>query len=832
MSIADAAQAWRRSGVSVFPILKSGQKKPAVQWKPYQAQAPTLDQVDAWWGNGQEYGLALVCGAVSGQLEMLELEGRVAGDKLAMARIETALDAAGIRDIWDHLNDGYLEVSPYGGVHLLYRISDHPVPGNTKLASRPALPEELTEQERSLLAINPAKVFLRVLAETRGEGGYVITAPTSGLCHPSGEPWRLIVGEYGALPTITWAQRELLHKVLHETLDCSPAPEAATIATSPGLATVRGSGASVTPGDDFEARTDWAEILVGWTLESTRGRERYWTRPGKDPRDGISATTGRDPGRDRLYVFSTSTEFKPETSYTKFGAFALLNFGGDHHAAAQELVRLGFGKRRDPAEGIIPPDQPRQLPGAPAPRTYSLDEVGNAQRLWDKVKGKYHYIAEEKRILRWDGTAWVEDFDGALMREAIACTEDMTREAQASGDEVLGKWAKTSRSRAKLGATCELMRAMAGATRRIADFDPHRHLLNLPNGELNLRTGELVDHDPAHLMTRVFGAAHDPDARCPNFEGFMASVLPDEAMRAYVQRALGYSLLADVDQRAMFLIHGPSGTGKSTLMETIRAVFGDYGATAAAGTFRARGRESAPTNDLHDLRGKRFVTTSETAEHASYDEDALKRLTGRDRVRTRELYQSNQEWTPECVLWIATNHPPKFSSDDDAVWRRAKLIPFLTCFNEETEIADLARTALIPEAAGILNWLLAGLAAYQAHGLDEPEQVRMASREQRRMADPVARFLDERLAEGILLEDANTSIGVGELHLMYSEWSRVNSERVLGVRRFGYRIASLFPGWEATGQAGRPAWRGVGRSAAASLLGTMMAVSYRPDFDP
>ena len=832
MSIAEAARAWQQAGVSVIPILANGTKEPALRWTPYRVQAPSLDQVDTWWGNGREYGLALVCGAVSGQLEMLELEGRVFHDH-SYPDLERSLPPD-TREVWDYLSgpDGYLEISPSGGLHLLYRISDHAVPQNTKIARRQALPEELTEQERSLLAADPDKIFLRVLAETRGEGGYVITAPTSGLCHPSGEPWQLVVGEYGRLPTVTWAQREALHATLRELLDSTP-PEVATVTRiSPdNLIFPRDPGSPLSPGDDFEARTDWSTILEphGWILKSTSSHECYWTRPGKDPRDGISATTGRDPGRDRLYVFSTSTVFESERSYTKFGAFALLNFGGDHAAAARELVRLGFGERRDPAEGIIPPDRSRPPPSTPSPRAYSLDEVGNAQRLWDKVKGRYHYIAEEKRVLRWDGVAWVEDFDGALTREAITCTEDMAREAAASNNDTLARWARTSRSRAKLNATCELMRSMPGATRRVSDLDPHRHLLNLPNGVLDLRTSKLVDHDPTYLMTRVFGAAYDPDAKCPEFEAFMATVLPDEEMRRYVQRALGYTLLGDVDQRAMFLVHGPSSTGKSTLMETIRAVFGDYGATAAAGAFRARGRDSAPTNDLHDLRGKRFVTTSETTEHATYDEDTLKRLTGRDRVRTRELYQSNQEWTPQCVLWVATNHPPKFSSDDDAVWRRAKLVPFLTQFDEDTEIADLARTALVPEAAGILSWLLAGLTAYRTQGLDEPEQVRQAAREQRRMADPVARFLDERLAEGVLILAEGASIKVSELHLMYGEWSRVNGERVLGIRRFGHRIASLYPVWEMTRLVGQLVWRGVGRSAAASLLGTMMTTTYLPD---
>jgi putative DNA primase/helicase len=595
---------------------------------------------------------------------------------------------------------------------------------------------------------------------------------------------------------------------------------------SPAMTVTRVAGA-VTPGDDFEARTDWEDILGphGWQVESTHGPVRHWTRPGKSTREGASATTGRDPTRDRLYVFSTSTVFESERSYTKFGAFALLNFGGDHATAARELARLGFGERRDPAEGIIPPFVGEPRPSG-IPSSYSLDEVGNADRLADKTKGRYHYVAEEKRVIRWDGKAWVEDYDGALWREAIACTEDMARQGLAQDDEALTKWAKSSRSKAKLASATEMVTRVAGVTLRSGQLNPHRHLLNVENGVLNLRTREFGAHNPDFLMTRLFGAAYDPAATCPRFESFMADVLPDESIRSYVQRALGYSLLGDVDQRAMFLIYGPSGTGKSTLMETMRVLFADYGTTAAAGTFRARGRDSAPTNDLHDLRGKRFVTTSETAEGATYDEDTLKRLTGRDRIRTRELYQSNQEWTPECALWLATNHPPKFNSDDDAIWKRAKLIPFLTQFGE-AEVADMARSVLAPEASGILNWVLAGLAQYLEVGLDEPAAVRDAATEQRRQVDSVARFLDDKLAEGVLVEAPGQTIKGTELHAMYLEWSHGSGERGLGSRRFGNRLGSMRPHLEQDRVNGQLFWGGLGRSAGASVLGTM--VSYVPD---
>lgn len=104
----------------------------------------------------------------------------------------------------------------------------------------------------------------------------------------------------------------------------------------------------LTPWHDYEARTDWAEILEphGWAFCHQRGNVRYWVRPGKEKRDGFSASTGRDPARDRLWVFTDATPFEPSRPYTKFGALVVLEYGGDHVAAGRDLRRQGFGAQR------------------------------------------------------------------------------------------------------------------------------------------------------------------------------------------------------------------------------------------------------------------------------------------------------------------------------------------------------------------------------------------------------------------------------------------------------------------------------------------------------
>lgn len=818
MTLADVARVWQQAGVSVVPILANQTKRPAVRWAEYQVTAPTLNQVDEWWANGKTYGLALICGAVSGNLEMTEIEGRAChGD--ALTEIRNRMDEAGVGHVWDLLTglDGYSEMSPSGGLHLLYRIADHPVPGNTKIA-----------QAADNLC----------LAETRGEGGYVIVAPTPGVCHPSGEAWNILTGDYGALPVIAWEDRCKVHEALHLALDLSPhnvpalieptvhhRPTHATPSAPAALPgdlpsyTAGSSAAGLSPGDHFESVTDWSEILEphGWTPCGRNGPERLWTRPGKNPRDGHSATTGYREDRDRMFVFSTSTSLPNDQALTKFAVHTILNFGGDYQSAARDLRRQGFGDSPRALDGFKHEPQTEHDP------SYLVNDIGNAMYLADVVRGRYLYLKEEKEFLYWDGTCWVHDEKFSLENEYVQMVQGRTEAARQRGDEAGVKWWTRAGNRPRVEAAIKSLRSMPGFCVTASEMDHDRDLLNLHNGTYDLKQHELHPHDPGLLMTRKLGATYDPQATCPNFLNFMERVLPDPGMRSYVQRALGYSLLGEADQRSLFLVCGPSGTGKSTLMATMELLFAGYGVSAPSGTLRARGAEgSSPSNDLHMLRGKRFVSTSETNEHTAYNEDLIKRLTGRDQIQSRELYQKFQNWAPRCTIWLATNHPPKFSSDDDAIWRRAKIIPFNTILVDEGEISDYAHKVLALELDGILNWVLAGLRDYQEHGLGEPGSVHEVVREVRLQSDPVARFLDEKITESVLIQGPDLRIRTSELYAMYTDWTKLVGERALGNRRFSNRISYAYADIDTVKVNGTYFWRGLGRASGVGVRGMIL----------
>ena len=151
------------------------------------------------------------------------------------------------------------------------------------------------------------------------------------------------------------------------------------------------------PGDAFNERADWmADILAphGWEFHHESGGTIYVTRPGKNPRQGHSATIGHSTdGAQRLYVFSAdAAPFEPETPYTKFAAFSLLNFGGDYKAAARELGRAGYGRQKlaaaaappAPGGGMTAPPAPPADAAAMAPR-----RMPKAERLLALAREEY-----------------------------------------------------------------------------------------------------------------------------------------------------------------------------------------------------------------------------------------------------------------------------------------------------------------------------------------------------------------------------------------------------------------------------------------------------------
>lgn len=816
--IVEAARIWSDGGFSIVPIRADGSKRPAIEWKQFQDQRAASEMVDYWFTTlGHNFGIAVICGKVSGNLEMTELEGRATTFE-SLRDIGRACEELGVYSTWQLLTGegGYLERSPSGGIHLLYRVVDHEVPGNEKIARRPATSDELVAKPLDKV---------KVLAETRGEGGYVIVAPTSGSVHASGLAWSVLSGRIGDVPEITWNQRCLIHEAIHDVLDQMPdVPRSENPPVPPVQPANRVAGSQVRPGDDFNERASWDSILIpnGWEVHHRAGGTTYWTRPGKDRRDGHSATTGHagTGAADRLYVMSSATEFNTEEPMTKLYVYAHYYHGGDASAAVRELVRQGFGdplpkfqrpeyEAWDTGNGWVRSnvDSPKKetlpsfstLPRSKGVADYTL--TGACVRFVDKWRCCIRWVTEQKMWRVWDGTRWAEDQGGNQVSVAWeALTEEMNAEAQAMADDDPFKKAYTAhvkklRNNGPAGALKIISTHVACSA---SAFDAHPRYLNLRNGVFDVVDLEFFPHDPKYMLTKTMGCGYDETAQAPKAEKFLAELMPDFEQRDYVMRALGYTLTGEADQRAFFLLHGLPGTGKSQFLEMIKDLFGDYGVTAMASTFHKRPNNGQASPDLHALRGARFITTSETSQETQLDEELIKRFTGKDVIASRSLYETPQEWVPQGTIWFATNHLPKLASDEEAVWKRVKTLPFMTQFSDDgssgqTSEPNIGRKIAAAEADGLFGLLVRALRAYRAKGhLMEPRILKEAVASHRRDVDPVAQFVDDSISSGELAEAPGQQADFAAVYQAYCNYHKQElGSHPLGRRRFANSLRGI-----------------------------------------
>lgn len=749
------------AGISVVPVRTDGTKRPDLPtWTNHQTTRATDVDAITWFALNPHRGIGIITGHISGDLEMFEIEGR-AVDQLP--DIVDLLDGSGLTNLWNRVNLGWSELSPSGGIHWFYRL-DTDVPSNTKIAQQSREHGGLT------------------LAETRGEGGFVVTAPTDGTAHETGKPWKIRTGGPDTIPTLTADERDQLHQIFQIVLDERED-------TSPDVAPMWGANAPTTdgarPGDDFENRTDWADILTphGWALVYTRGQERFWRRPGKTT--GISATTGARQDRDRLYVFSSSTDFPTEESITKFRAHALLNHGGDNTAAATQLRRDGYGTKPDkPSRALaaVPPLTDGSTALKPAkqpdivPDTFTDD--GNARLLEHRYGHEIRYVARRGEWLTWDGHRWAFDHGGRVVELAKQTIHDIT------DDYDIGTKHKTrSLSRRSLEAMVALARTIPGLVVQPDQLDAHPQLLNTPAGAVDLRTGDTQTPNRDQLHTRSTAIAPER-IPTPRWDRFLQQTFAGHAdIPGFVQRLAGYSATGDVTRHVLPFLHGSGGNGKSVFLDVLRNVLGDYAATSPA-KFLMAGVNQHET-EIARLSGLRLVISSEVNEGDRFDEAKVKLLTGGDALTARFMHQNHFTFTPTHTLWLMGNHQPRVQAGGESFWRRLRLVPFTNTVADADKVDGLDQQLVRDEGPGILQWVIDGAVAYHRDGLTEPASVMAATTAYATEEDHLAQFIDERL-----MPTPAGRVGTVEVRAAYESWCRQQGEHPVAPQTFGRELKS------------------------------------------
>lgn len=338
-------------------------------------------------------------------------------------------------------------------------------------------------------------------------------------------------------------------------------------------------------------------------------------------------------------------------------------------------------------------------------------------------------------------------------------------------------------------------------------FDTHPFLLNVQNGTLNLKAeynGDedfdgivLEEHNREHYITKLARVSYDRHADAPTFNKFIKEILPDDEIRLFLQRYFGYCLTGDTGKQVIVMLWGEGSNGKSTLMDVLTWMLGDYATVTPFATLlhtdQRKGGDASP--DLARLPGARLVSAAEPETGARFSESMLKQLTGSEIMTVRHLHKDFFEFKPQFKLCLSFNNKPYIRGQDRGIWRRILLVPFTQSFEDEDELKNSPNAKLKienldkklkEEAPGILNWLLDGYRMWAEDGFKIPAKVRAATAEYKHESNPIQQFIEawcEKRAEAI--------VGSSRMYDAYKLWCKESALDPMTQNSFGRRMTGM-----------------------------------------
>ena len=414
-------------------------------------------------------------------------------------------------------------------------------------------------------------------------------------------------------------------------------------------------------------------------------------------------------------------------------------------------------------------------------------DTGNAIRLI-RLHGKdLRYIVRLREWFVWNSTRWEPDTSGEVMRRAKDTVRSIYREAAACNDAIERQALASFASRCESSSRIESMIKLAWSEPGIAiqpgmmDADPW--LFNVPNGTIDLRTGRLRPHRREDYITKMGGCEYQEGVASGIWDKFIDRIMhKDVGLIAYLRRCIGYSMTGSVREQKLFMPHGGGANGKSTALNAIREVMGDYATPAARDLLLVKPNDNHPTA-IADLDGVRMVLGSETDEGRRLAESLVKQLTGGDAMKARKMHKDYYFYSPIFKLWLAVNHLPLVRGTDYAIWRRIQRIPFTVTIPESEQDKDLP-IKLRDEFSGILNWCLQGCREWQEQGIDTPTTVTVATDEYRADMDIIGSFIESMCMNG----DASATCSKRHFYEAYKTWSEESGEEAMSQRLVSYKL--------------------------------------------
>jgi len=417
---------------------------------------------------------------------------------------------------------------------------------------------------------------------------------------------------------------------------------------------------------------------------------------------------------------------------------------------------------------------------------FKLTDLGNAERLVALHGNDLRYCHAWKSWLIWDGVRWVVDRSNKVKLKAKETVRRIYLEASQADERdriEIARHATKSESEGRINAMISLAQSEPGIPIDPEELDKDPYLLTCVNGTIDLRTGQLLTHKRENLITQLAPVIYDPEAKCELWIRFLDRIMDgNENLISFLQKVVGYSLTGDTTEQCLFILYGTGANGKSTFLQAISSILGDYAKQTPVETLLVKKHLGGIPNDVARLKGARMVMASEAESGQRIAESLIKQMTGGDKLTARFLHQEWFEFLPTHKIFLATNHKPIIAGTDTAIWRRIRLIPFEITIPENERDRHLSKK-LNRELSGIFNWALEGCLKWQNEGLGFPDEVRTATENYRDEMDVLNDFINDCC---ILHE--NAKVKSKDLYDEYIEWCERNGEKALSKRGFALKL--------------------------------------------
>lgn len=495
---------------------------------------------------------------------------------------------------------------------------------------------------------------------------------------------------------------------------------------------------------DFEIQTDCYGVLT--VREILADRVKYHEVTCHDPLD-----PGYGAGKAKIY------------SNNNLGSPAIHSFahGETTYILEEELFPI-FSKPPPPQSQVI------ELSAA-ALDVVDRTDAGNVAVLQQITNGNLRYVLERKTFMAWRDGRWEMDHGSQIAhQQALRVAEEYQQHAQKIRSDAqkahisekekkhleataksIENWSQQCRNKHRLDAMLGLAQRDMRFVIQASELDQDPFLLGVANGTVNLRTGLLQPNSRSDFVTKRCPVAFNPIATAPRWQVFISEITSTGGilihgvsnrkerrhLARYLQKALGYCLTGSTEEQVMFILIGNGSNGKNVLLDTFKAIGGEYIETIApevlmAAKFDNGADQASPST--RKLAGARAAISSESKEGQKLDVSVVKRHTGGGFISARGLHESPMTFEITHKLLLMTNSEPSVDHMDDATRGRLHMIPFdmkwnrPSTTNPDPNLPDAQKDlmeVLRKELEGILLWLVQGAVAYAKEGLTPPQEV-------------------------------------------------------------------------------------------------------------